>query len=166
MPGRIPPPAGGGAAAPWRWPVNFEPVVTQPFGVNPDRYRQWGLLGHEGIDLRAPTGTEALAVADGVVIFVGHPAGHAYGYHIRLHVTGPDGVLYEVVYAHLLDGSARVGVGDRVSRGQVIALCDETGRAIGAHLHFGVRPASGADYNNGYAGYIDPAPFILPPNLS
>jgi len=39
-------------------------------------------------------------------------------------------------YAHLLSGSLRVKVGDKVRRGQVIARLGNTGNANASHLHF------------------------------
>ena len=41
-------------------------------------------------------------------------------------------------YAHLLSGSLRVKVGDRVRKGQVIARLGNTGNANASHLHFHV----------------------------
>jgi hypothetical protein len=41
-------------------------------------------------------------------------------------------------YAHLLKGSLRVKVGDRVRKGQVIARLGNTGNANASHLHFHV----------------------------
>jgi murein DD-endopeptidase MepM/ murein hydrolase activator NlpD len=42
------------------------------------------------------------------------------------------------VYAHLQPGSLRVGLGDRVKRGQVLALVGNSGNSTGPHLHFQV----------------------------
>ena len=35
------------------WPTDYN-LILQPFGVNPDYFRRWGLPGHEGVDIRAP----------------------------------------------------------------------------------------------------------------
>ncbi|MEO8927058.1 MAG: M23 family metallopeptidase [Caulobacteraceae bacterium] len=45
-------------------------------------------------------------------------------------------------YAHLQPGSLRVHVGDKVRRGQVIALLGNTGNSDGPHLHFHVANAN------------------------
>jgi hypothetical protein len=41
-----------------------------------------------------------------------------------------------VQYAHMIPGSIRVAVGDRVTAGQVIGLLGNSGNSFGAHLHF------------------------------
>ncbi|MDM7886610.1 M23 family metallopeptidase [Curtobacterium sp. RHCKG23] len=60
----------GEAAAPWVWPTGAREVVRgweQPS----DEYA----AGHRGIDVAAPVGTTAVAVADGTVTFAGPVAG-------------------------------------------------------------------------------------------
>lgn len=68
-------------------------------------------------------------------------------------------------YAHLLKGSLRVKVGDRVHTGQVIARLGNTGNANASHLHFhimngpSVLGSSGIPYvldSFGYQGQISP----------
>ena len=54
------------------------------------------------------------------------------GNHINLDLGG--GVF--AMYAHLQPGSLRVKVGDRVRRGQVLALLGNTGNSTEPHLHF------------------------------
>src|SRR3990172_5380347 len=58
-----------GAAFKLLWPTE-DPKIVQPFGVNPEVYRRWGLPGHEGIDFRAPRGANVYACADGNVVRV------------------------------------------------------------------------------------------------
>jgi murein DD-endopeptidase len=45
-------------------------------------------------------------------------------------------------YAHLQPGSQRVHVGDKVRRGQVLALLGNTGNSDGPHLHFHISNAN------------------------
>ena len=46
--------------------------ITQRFGDNAvETYRNLGLVGHNGIDLRAEDGHEVLAAHDGVITFTG-----------------------------------------------------------------------------------------------
>lgn len=47
------------------------------------------------------------------------------------------------VYAHMQPGSVRVGVGQRVERGQVVGLVGNTGISSGPHLHFHVMDSPG-----------------------
>ncbi len=54
------------------------------------------------------------------------------GNHIDLDLGG--GVY--AMYAHLQPGSLRVKVGDKVKRGQLLALVGNTGNSTEPHLHF------------------------------
>jgi murein DD-endopeptidase MepM/ murein hydrolase activator NlpD len=161
------------------WPTEYH-VVTQAFGVNYDYYKQFGLPGHEGIDLRAPNGTDIYAVWNGQVVMVkdSHPDLHAYGYHcridhyiIRKFGTKRARIHYQSIYAHLIKPPL-VKVGDIIKKGQLIGLADNTGNSIGAHLHFGLKQFNFPEYvpdtkmqNNAKAkwakqNFIDPTLFF------
>jgi murein DD-endopeptidase MepM/ murein hydrolase activator NlpD len=83
---------------------------------------------HQGLDLVAPLGTKVVAPADGIVTRVGQSGGfgnsifisHGYGIITR--------------YGHL--SAYNVKVGQRVKRGDVIAMVGSTGRSTGPHLHY------------------------------
>lgn len=60
------------------------------------------------------------------------------GNHIILDLGGG----YFALYAHLIPGSLRVKVGDRVRRGQVLALLGNTGNSDAPHLHFHIADAN------------------------
>ena len=111
------------------WPTDY-PVITQPFGANPDLYRKWGFPGHEGVDLRAPTNSRVYACADGEVARV-HDGlgGHPYGIHIRIQHSDE----YLTIYGHL--NQALVHTGQVVKAGDVIGLSDSTGNSTNPHLH-------------------------------
>jgi hypothetical protein len=91
-------------------------------------------------------GTELLAVADGVVaatkdsIPENVPGGRAV--KIDLTTVGGNFVGIDIgggkyaLYAHVQPGSLRVKVGDRVKRGQVIALLGNSGNSTEPHVHF------------------------------
>ena len=91
-------------------------------------------------------GTELLAVADGVVaatkdsIPENVPGGRAV--KIDLVTVGGNFVGIDIgggkyaLYAHVQPGSLRVKVGDRVKRGQVIALLGNSGNSTEPHVHF------------------------------
>lgn len=108
----------------WRWPTN-EVVVTSNFGSRSGEY-------HDGIDLRARSGTEVRASFDGKVIYSGSKIS-GYG---RMIVIRHEGKL-STVYAH--NSKLYVKAGARVRRGQLIALSGNTGRSSGPHVHFEVR---------------------------
>ena len=144
--------------------------LTQPFGTNGygvDYYTKYGMKGHNGWDLRAPTGTEVFASCDGSLEVL--RGGSGYGNEARIF----NSYGYEVVYAHLLDF---IGDSRQVKQGELIAHSNNTGDSTGPHVHFGVRrfatELDGSrrtlDYGNGYKGYLDPMqffdtdPFALP----
>lgn len=103
---------------------------------------------HPGIDVSAPKGTPILAAAGGTVIAVGTSNGygkivtidHGYGLVTR--------------YAHI--SKALVRVGQRVQRGDEIALVGNTGIATAPHLHYEV-------IVNGKQQ--DPLKFVFPENI-
>ncbi len=84
---------------------------------------------HQGIDFRAPTGTEILAPAIGKVALVKD-----------LFFSGKTVILDHgfglfTIYAHL--SAFRVSQGEIVKPGRVLGLSGATGRAAGPHLHLG-----------------------------
>ncbi len=86
---------------------------------------------HNGIDIINKTGTPIFAPAVGVVSFTGIRTG--YGKYLII----DHGYGVSTGYGHL--DSILVDEGDRVKRGEKIALMGNTGRSIGTHLHYEVR---------------------------
>lgn len=82
---------------------------------------------HQGIDIPAPYGTEIMAVNDGTVVECSY--NYADGYYITVSHGG--GVAS--FYSHL--SKYQVKVGDKVTRGQVIANVGTSGYTTGAHLN-------------------------------
>ena len=137
------------------WPTPHK-VINQVFGNNPDYYGQWGLPGHEGVDIRAFHGDPIWAVADGEVYEVKPDDGHNYGVRVRVrHSNG-----YRSVYAHL--DRTFVQVGQRVTGGEILGLADSTGNSSGPHLHFTLKldGATAAGVTEYPADIIDPTPFL------
>lgn len=86
---------------------------------------------HTGVDIAAPFGSIIVAADDGVVGDVGWvPVGGR-----RVCVQHAGGI--ESCYYHT--SAALVSVGDRVERGQPIALIGMTGATTGPHLHWEVK---------------------------
>jgi biotin carboxyl carrier protein len=93
-------------------------------------------------------GVDALAVANGVVVEVKDsipenvPGVNSRAVPITLETVGGNHVVIDIggghyaFYAHVKPGSLRVKLGDRVKRGQVIALVGNTGNSTEPHLHF------------------------------
>ena len=104
------------------WPLSSN-KITSPYGT-----RSRGF--HSGIDLSAKTGTSVYASAGGKVVL----ASWYYGYGNCVVVDHGNGI--KTRYAHL--SSYKCKVGDKVSRGQLIALSGNTGNSTGPHLHFEV----------------------------
>jgi hypothetical protein len=137
------------------WPTEFR-VITQHFAANPRNYAQFGLPGHDGIDLRAPTGSKVFAVAPGEVFRVhSRPTGHNYGIHVR--IMHQDG--YKTIYGHLQKVFVRTG--QIVEAGTVLGLADNTGNSYGSHLHLTLKKV-GAQVGDWPYNIIDPTPFLLP----
>ena len=100
---------------------------------------------HEGIDVSAPMGTPIEAPAAGVVRSAGWEAG--YGHTIE--IDHGYGVMTRFAHASRL----LVRQGQRVSRGEKIALVGNSGLATGPHLHYEV-------HVNGRA--VNPLRYVMP----
>lgn len=137
--------------------------VTQKFGVNPDYYKQFGLTGHEGLDL-VPTSSDwsvySLPYKGKVVKDIDMASkGGAYG------IT--DTVWYPEIgeawqYCHLKTNTLYEG--QEIEPSTYIGQMGDTGNTKGAHLHVnrfkvnvnGIR----LNKDNGTLGGIDPLPFL------
>ena len=86
---------------------------------------------HEGMDFTAPVGTDIFATGNGVVVYSGWRQG--YGETVEI----DHGFNYLTRYAHCSKRLAKVG--QKVKRGDVIALVGNTGKSTGSHLHYEVR---------------------------
>jgi hypothetical protein len=137
------------------WPTEYR-AISQYFGANPQNYSQFGLPGHDGLDIRAPKGSKVFSVAPGrVKLVVRDPGDHNYGRHIR--ITHADG--YETIYAHL--EKPLVKEGNRVEAGTLIGLANDSGNSFGSHLHLTLKRKGVS--NHGWPGnIIDPTPYLLP----
>lgn len=109
------------------WPVEGHTRVSSPFGprVAP---LPGASTNHNGIDIPAPVGTLVLSPLPGVVNYIGTSS--TGGKQMRIaHDTGAVSG-----YAHLQD--YLVELGERVGRGEPVALVGNTGNSTGPHLHF------------------------------
>ena len=119
-------------------------VFTSGFGVRVSPFGDGAEKMHEGLDIAAVIGTPIHAPAAGTIIFAGKKSG--YGQIVMM----DHGYGLETWYGH----TSRVLVkpGQKVKRGQVIALIGNAGRSTGAHVHYEV-------HVNGIP--VDPINYIL-----
>jgi len=116
------------SSTPSVWPTRG--WVTSGFGM-----RKSPFTGrkekHKGWDIGARLGSTIRATADGVV----RVSGRESGYGKMLEIDHGYGI--STRYGH--NSKNLVKVGDRVKRGDKIALVGSTGRSTGPHLHYEVR---------------------------
>lgn len=113
------------------------PVVGVRTGNLDDSWhapRDGGARVHKGIDIFAPRGTEVVAVADGIVSFIGDQrlGGHC------IWLTTENGASF--YYAHLDRWAPGLYEGMEVQSGDLLGYVGNTGNAKNtpSHLHFGV----------------------------
>jgi murein DD-endopeptidase MepM/ murein hydrolase activator NlpD len=116
------------AVTPAGWPAEGG-FVSSGFGTRADPFTG-ALAFHEGVDIASRLGSPIHAMADGVVSF----AGEKPQYGRTIEITHGRGLTTR--YAHTL--SLLVKVGDKVNRGDAIALVGSSGRSTGPHVHFEV----------------------------
>jgi murein DD-endopeptidase MepM/ murein hydrolase activator NlpD len=132
----------GTAAVAQRFAIDWLKIDEQGRTFTGDRTRNANFHAY-GVDL--------LAVADAVVVDVkdGIPEndptnGRSRAVPITLETVGGNYVVLDLgggrygFYAHIQPGSMRVKVGDRVRRGQALALLGNSGNSTEPHLHFHV----------------------------
>jgi murein DD-endopeptidase MepM/ murein hydrolase activator NlpD len=126
----------------WLKPVKAK--ISSPFGyrTNPvTKEKQF----HNGIDLPVPVGTSVKSPMEGTVenVYFNALGGNQL---IVKHSNG-----FTTGYAHL--SKATVKKGDKVKKGQELALSGNTGRSTGPHVHFTMKDAKG--------NYLDPAKIVF-----
>ncbi|WP_456404206.1 M23 family metallopeptidase [Thiolapillus sp.] len=118
-----------GQVIPSGWPVK-QGFISSYFGRRTDPFTGKKKY-HKGIDFSGKRGSEVLAVAAGVVTKSERVAGYGNIVEIR-HADG-----YITRYAHNQENLVKEG--DRVEKGEPIAMLGSTGRSSGPHVHFEVR---------------------------
>ena len=114
-------------ATPVGWPVAG--ALSSPYGYrNHPVYEERKF--HTGVDLSVPSGSEVKATADGIVSFAGWTENGG------IVVVAEHGRGFRTAYAH--NRKALVRVGQRITRGEVIAISGSTGVSTGPHVHYEV----------------------------
>ncbi|MDP5208990.1 M23 family metallopeptidase [Microbulbifer sp. 2205BS26-8] len=116
--------------------------MSSRYGYRTDPFtgrRTW----HKGVDFAGKMGSDVVSVAAGVVTWADER--HGYGQLVEInHGNG-----YSTRYGH--NSALKVGLGDVVRKGQVIAQMGSSGRSTGPHVHFEI-------FKNNRA--VDPASYI------
>ena len=127
-------------ATPLGWPVAG--TISSPYGYRNHPVREERRF-HTGVDLSVPSGSEVKATADGIVSFAG------WTENSGIVVVAEHGHGFSTAYAHNRKALARVG--QRIARGDVIAMSGSTGLSTGPHVHYEI-------WRNGR--HTDPAAFL------
>ena len=112
-------------ATPAGWPVSGH--LSSPYGNRRHPVHQENRF-HTGVDISVPPGTEVKATADGIVSLAGWTETSG------IVVVVEHGHGFSTAYAH--NRKALVRVGQRVPRGEPIALSGSTGVSTGPHVHY------------------------------
>jgi murein DD-endopeptidase MepM/ murein hydrolase activator NlpD len=127
-------------ATPAGWPAGGS--LSSPYGYRNHPVREEKRF-HTGVDISVPSGSDVKATADGIASFAG------WTENSGVVVVVEHGHGFSTAYAH--NKKALVRVGQRVSRGEVIAMSGSTGVSTGPHVHYEI-------WRNGR--HTDPAAFL------
>lgn len=116
-------------------PVDNEELtkLASGFGMRINPFHK-GRVKHNGIDFAAPRGSEVYATGNGEVKFVKDNSELQTGYGNYIEID--HGFGYVTKYAHL--GYINVKKGDKVKRGDVIAVVGSSGGSVAPHVHYEV----------------------------
>lgn len=134
------------AASPIGWPVQGG-WVSSAFGMRADPFTGQ-TSSHDGVDIAIGLGSPIKALSRGVVTYAGEKLGRE-GYGLIVEINHGNG--FATRYAHLRQ--VLVKAGERVEKGQAVALVGSSGRSTGPHLHFEV-------LRDGRT--VNPQPFLRP----
>ena len=127
-------------ATPAGWPVSGH--LSSLYGTRLHPVHE-ELRFHTGVDISVPTGTKVSATANGIVSFSG------WAENSGIVVVVEHGRGFSTAYAH--NRKALVTVGQRVVRGDPVALSGSTGISTGPHVHYEI-------WKNGR--HTDPAGYL------
>jgi Peptidase family M23 len=150
-------------------PINGKVWLAQRYAVDYEQLdannRIWSGKNKKNLENYTIYGKKAIAAADGTVVKVidglpeqvpgvfpeGISPEEADGNSVILNLGGGN----YAVYAHFQPGSIRVEEGDRVKRGDVLALVGNSGNSVAPHLHFHVMNGPLSLASNGLPYEID-----------
>ena len=148
--------------------------MSQRFGMNLMDYKQFGMKGHNGVDIAGRVHTKIVAPSrmwGAQVIPEDKDKGYGNSIWTESETIKLNGESYklQLVFGHF--DSIKISSGNWIEAGSILGDMGSTGFSSGSHLHFGIRPWNSKDgdnwkqtySNNGYKGYIDPE--ILLPHI-
>ena len=112
-------------STPAGWPVSGR--LSSPYGTRIHPVLEEPRF-HTGVDISVPPGSEVKATADGIVSFAG------WAENSGIVVVVEHGRGFSTAYAH--SQKPLVKVGQRVVRGEPVALSGSTGISTGPHVHY------------------------------
>jgi murein DD-endopeptidase MepM/ murein hydrolase activator NlpD len=132
------------AADPPRTPLTNwfrRPIALTDNSFIDQTYRYGSTLGgnfqqHQGVEFNNPDGTPVLAIGSGRVVYAGRAEQGALTVTVRHDTTiRAHGRKYRVFSTYYHNSVLRARLGQRVTKGAVIAKVGNTGRATNDHLH-------------------------------
>lgn len=108
-------------------------ILTAAYGEH-----AWHTIPHNGTDYAPRGNTTLYSMVDGVV--VASKYNRARGWLVAIAFNDGRG-LKTLLYQHM-SGQSNVGIGERVSKGQIVGDAGNTGMSFGVHLHVEVGDAS------------------------
>lgn len=139
--------------------------VTQGFGERPEVYKQFGLAGHNGWDIRVkypdtPEGRRSLKAPENCRQHkTGDEGAKGYGKFTEF-ITEAGGRTFKHTYAHCHSTPKYT----TKNQGEEIAISNNSGFSTAAHTHWTVKELNKdgtvKNYNNGYFGAINPQIYV------
>jgi len=87
----------------------------------------------------------------------GEPSG--FGYYVKI-THNINGEFYSSLYAHLVKGSMKVKVGDKVKAGDLLGTMGTTGMSTGVHLHWEIWKGKTHGWTDNGKGFVEPIEFM------
>jgi murein DD-endopeptidase MepM/ murein hydrolase activator NlpD len=142
--------------------------MSQRFGMGLMNYGQFGLAGHNGLDIQGQFGTPIVAPCKMWISYI-NPNTDGYGNSVWAEtetlIENGDSLKLEFVFGHLSEIIAKPF--KWYEAGELIGKMGSTGFSSGNHLHFGIRPWIGTDgtsmkhmFSNQYGDWVDCEPFM------
>ena len=140
--------------------------LTQGFGENPDLYKKFGLIGHNGWDIKTiypdtPSGRRYILAPQDVQFYKQGNDPPGYGLYFEVLVKAKS--LWKLTFAHCHS----IETFSEKKQGESLGISDNTGNSTASHLHWTVKRIKiingqheVQNYNNGYFGAVNPQEYV------